>query len=124
MGDDSIHCSKSEAARPPDATHRVLRAIYFELALLPEEPPSKSSALIVWLNRDGTAQNRGGTHNGRPRPPKRRAVDLRIGDELLCGGRWAKITGARAFSSAWLTFAEAAEYSGDGYVYRVRELVD
>jgi hypothetical protein len=86
VGDDTTHCSQREAATRPDATHRVLRAIYFKLAPFPEEPPSRSSALIVWLKRDGTAHNRGGTRNGRPRPPMRRAVDLRVGDELLCGG--------------------------------------
>jgi hypothetical protein len=56
--------------------------------------------------------------NGRPRPPRRRTVDLRVGDFLLCNGRWARVVGARAFSSAWLTEAEAAAYYGDGYVYR------
>jgi hypothetical protein len=54
VGDDTTHCSQREAATRPDATHRVLRAIYFELAPFPEEPPTTSSALIVWLKRDGT----------------------------------------------------------------------
>jgi hypothetical protein len=120
MADDYQHCSMREAPRPLDATHRVLRAIYFELAPQPDEPPGSSHALVVWLDRFGRSKAKGG--NGKPRPPKRRTVDLRVGDCLLCNSRWARITGARAFSSAWLTDAEASAYSGDGYVYRAAAL--
>ena len=116
MTDDCQHCSMREAPRPSDATHRVLRAVYFELAPQPDEPRESSHALIVWLDRGGMSKAKGG--NGKPRPPMRRTVELRVGDCLLCSGRWARITSARAFSSDWLTEAEATAYSGDGYVYR------
>jgi hypothetical protein len=116
MAKDYQHCSMREAPRPSEATHRVLTAIYFELAPGPGQPPESSHALVVWLDRCGMSKAKGG--NGTPRPPKRCTVDLRIGDCLLCNGCWARIVGARAFSSAWLTEAEAAAWAVDGYVYR------
>ena len=56
--------------------------------------------------------------NGRPRAPKRRAIDLRAGDQVLCSGRWRTIRSVTAYRSGWLTDAEAATLVGDeGYVY-------
>jgi len=89
-----------QAPRPPDATHRVIEAIYFALELLPDDAPPRSGALIVWLNREGQTQNRIGIGNGRPRPPKLRTIDLRAGDYLLCAGRWARIRGIRAHANS------------------------
>jgi hypothetical protein len=43
---------------------------------------SDRRALIVQLNLQGLPERGGG--NGRPRPPKRRTVDLRPGDYVLC----------------------------------------
>jgi hypothetical protein len=121
MGDGYQHCSERERPRPLDATHRVIEAIYFELERPAGDSTTTSGALIVWLARDGMTQNRSGVGNGRPRPTKRRTIDLRVGDYLLCAGRWARFTGARAHSSSWLTDAGAAAYRGDGYVYRLSE---
>jgi hypothetical protein len=108
-----------QAARPPFATHRVIEAIYFDLEATSDDGNTRSGALIAWINRHGQSQNRSGIGNGRPRPPKRRTVDLRVGDYMLCAKRWAKITGIRAHCSSWLTEAEAVAYRGDGYVYRL-----
>jgi hypothetical protein len=40
--------------------------------------------------------------NGRPRSPKLRTIDHRVGDYRLCAGRWDRITGIRADASSWL----------------------
>jgi len=122
MADGYQHCSQWERPRPPDATHRVIEAIYFELERPAGDSATTPGALIIWLTRDGMTQNRSGIGNGRPRPPKRRTIDLRVGDYLLCAGRWARITGARAHSSSWLTDAEAAVYQGNGYMYRLADV--
>jgi hypothetical protein len=118
---DGRHCSEYQAPPPPDATHRVIEAIRFELEGGGANGLTRSGALIVWLNRQGQTQNRSGVGNGRPRPPKRRTIDLRVDDELLCAGRWARITGIRAHASSWLTETEAKAYPGDGYVYLLSE---
>jgi hypothetical protein len=122
MAENYQHCSMREVQRPSDATHRVLKAIYFELASRSDQPLNSSHALVVWLDRRGMSKAKNG--NGKPRPPKQRTVDLRVGDCLLCDGRWARITGARQFSSAWLTEAAAEAYFGEGYLYRMADPTD
>ena len=51
MANDYQHCSMREAKRPPDATHRVLKAIYFELAPGLDQLRESSHALVVRLDR-------------------------------------------------------------------------
>jgi hypothetical protein len=106
--------------RPPDAMHRIIYSIYVEL-----EPPAGDAsgayeALCVPLKRDGMPGGNPSSSNGRPRPPKRRTIDLRVGDQILCMGRWRTIKSIVAYRDGWLT-EQAAESSQvvDGYVYRL-----
>lgn len=109
-------------ARPAAATHRVIFSLYFGLERPSDERGRGALALVVQLRRDGQAHNMG-KGNGRPRPPKRRTIDLRPGDELLCGGRWTRIASVLAYRAHWLTDSQAADRladaAGDGYVYRL-----
>ena len=54
-----------------------------------------------------------------PRPPKRRTIDLRPGDEVYYRRQWRKIVAVKAGRDAWLSDAEAIE-GYEGYAYRVR----
>jgi len=70
-----------------DRPYSLIVALYFDLGQLPGRPHGSNTALVVGLKPDGTHANRGGKNNGAPRPPKRRTIDLRPGDHLLCEGQ-------------------------------------
>jgi hypothetical protein len=90
-------------------THRVVYALYFYL-------PNRM-ALVVQLNRQGMPENH--RENGRPRAPKRRTVDLRPGDFILCQGEWQRIEAVEVFRDHRLSESEALAHRGEwGYLYR------
>jgi len=100
------------------ARYRVIYMLYFDLGQPPGGKPGSSMALCVPLDRHGMPYGPGGNSNGRPRPPKRRTIDLRSGDEILCSGRWQTIRGVTAYRANDLTEAQAIAHQGDcGYVY-------
>jgi hypothetical protein len=101
-----------------DRPYRLLAALYFDLGQPPGGPPGASTALVVTLKPDGTHANHGGKNNGAPRPPKRRTLDLRPGDQLLCEGQWRTIRSVVAFRDQWLTEEQAERDRGEGYLYR------
>jgi hypothetical protein len=105
--------------RPADATHRIIHSLYFELELLPEDSPRAIVALCVPLNRDGMPGGDPSCSNGRPRAPKCRTIDLRVGDQILCTGRWRTIRGIVAYRDGWFTEEQAATCGSEGYVYRL-----
>jgi hypothetical protein len=112
------HCDTKP--RPPEATHRIILSLYVEFEALPEEPQNKSTALVAPLTRDGMPAGSYAGGNGRPRPPKQRPIDLRVGDQILSTGRWRTIKSIAAYRAFWLTEAQAARQEGDdGYVYRL-----
>lgn len=48
---------------------------------------------------------------------KKRAIDLRTGDEMVFKGRWTKIAGIRANWEDWLRSKTPEECAGDdGYI--------
>jgi hypothetical protein len=100
--------------------YRLITALYFDLGRLPGRPPDSNTALVVGLKPDGTHANRGGKNTGAPRPPKRRAIDLRPGDQLLCEGQWRTIRHVEAFRDCWLTEEQADAHRDrrEGYLYR------
>ena len=67
--------------------------------------------IIVHLLPDGTNRLKSGA---RPRPTESRIVDLRVGDELLVGGRWRKVLGIRTFFEREISDDEAAKHAVRG----------
>jgi hypothetical protein len=81
------------------------------------------STMVAPLNRRGQAACRRSRdrREGMPRPPVRRTVDLRAGDEVMHFGGWRRVRRIRAVGARWLSEAEARELRGsEGYVYRPR----
>jgi hypothetical protein len=56
--------------------------------------------------------------NGMPHWPKKRTIDLRVGDKVYWRGSWHVILKIRAVREAWLTAEEAAACREGGYIYR------
>lgn len=99
--------------------YRIIHRIYISLDRLPHESPRSSTGLCVPLNQHGLPAGNSVTTNGLPLPPKTRTVDLRPGDQVMCGGRRRTIVGIEAMTSAWLTEEEAAACDFNaGYIYR------
>lgn len=76
--------------------------------------------MIVPLDRAGQSITDGNT-NGRPRPPVKRTIDLRVGDEILSDGQWMRITAIEPWREWWLAEESAADRdvgNGYGYLYR------
>lgn len=102
--------------------YRIIYSLLFDLEPLPDAWPGSITCLIIQLDRQGMSQKNGRRGNGLPRPPKRRTVDLRVGDQIFCDGNWRTILDVKAYRDNWLTDAQAANRKGDdGYVYAVRE---
>lgn len=95
-----------------------MRVIY---SLLVKLGPGGATTAIIPLDRQGQAAPRrcGSRKDGMPRPPIRRTVDLRPGDEMYFRRAWRTIAQVSALRDAWLQDGEAVE-GKDGYVYRVR----
>ena len=83
------------------------------------QPPrgAYSACLHVRLDRSGMPADKH-QGNGRPRPPVRRTIDLRVGDEILVGGRWRRIVAIDVEADGWFEGDDAATWPGDGYIYR------
>ena len=71
---------------------------------------------VIALNRHG--RNATGNSNGHPRPPIKRTIDLRPGDQMICEGQWWTIKSVRAWRDFWLTEDRASKHvdSNDGYL--------
>lgn len=92
------------------AMFRIIFSLWLDLGHLPD---GTLIGLVVPLDRNGNGKH------ARPRH-KRRVIDLRVGDEILCQGIWRRIEGISAHRDAWLTEADAMRRSDEGYVYRPR----
>ena len=77
----------------------MIEAVYFYLEVPSDDGSARTGALIAWINRQGQSQNRGGIGNGRPRPPKLRTVDLRVG-EVVTPARLLGLLGVLAAGEA------------------------
>jgi hypothetical protein len=76
-------------------------------------------SVVVPLNRQGQPLN-SDTLDGTPRSPKRRTIDLRIGDYVSLCGKWRRINGVSADRDGWLTERQSMQYRGPGFVYLPR----
>jgi hypothetical protein len=86
--------------------YRVIYAVRLDLGGVP-------------LNREGQPL-KSDTLDGTPRPPKRRTIDLRIGDYVSLCGTWRRIAGISADSCGYMTQRQAMQYRGPGFVYLPR----
>ena len=81
--------------------------------------PKLGPQLIVWLGPDGRIAKEHKNGNGKSRTGKR-AIDLRVGDEIMCGGKWMTIESIEAYRENWCTGEEyEAGPSNDGYYYKL-----
>lgn len=73
---------------------------------------------VIALGRDG--RNATGNSNGHPRPPVKRTVDLRPGDQVMSMGQWWTIQSVRAWRDFWITAEDVDRdmFAGHGYLYR------
>jgi len=99
----------------PGKPYRIIFELTFNL--------EGGGALTLPLTRDGQAAPRRARdrRDGMPQLPKRRTIDLRIGDLVYHRGGWRKLAGVRATRDAWLSSAEARECRQTGYLYRPRK---
>ena len=99
-----------------DRSLRVIFVLHFAL--------EGDASLVVALNRQGQAMHvrARDRKQGMPEPPKRRTVDLRVGDRVMYRDGWRRILAIQALRSMWLTVDEARRLPGDeGYIYRPRK---
>src|SRR5262245_28933653 len=91
-------------------TFRIIFALQLDL-----EPitPGTICELVLPLNRAGQAVCR----NGKPRPPKTRTIDLRVGDFVMVDRQWRRILAVKAYRETRGT-REQVEAIRDGYVVR------
>lgn len=54
-----------------------------------------------------------------PRKPKRRTIDIRAGDQVLCMGEWRPVLAVAAFRWSWISEESARGWEPEtgGYVY-------
>lgn len=98
-------------------THRIIWSLQFDIEPPAGSKPGVSCQLIVPLDRQGNSLN-----GGKPRPPKTRMIDVRVGDYLMFAKRWQKVLGVKAYRDNWLTSEEAErchERDDLGYLYRI-----
>jgi hypothetical protein len=76
--------------------YRVIFCLYVWLV---GPQPGLGPALMRWLRPDGQLHKNGKNNNGKSRTGKR-AIDLRVGDEIMCGGKWMTIERIIAYRSA------------------------
>ena len=101
-----------------DRPYRLLIAVHISFGRAPRGGPTSSYGVTVHLDSNGCNVRKGGL---RPRPPKERIVDLRIGDQVLFDGHWLTVQGITAFSEQWLTEEAAQRPRSEGYLYRPKD---
>ena len=76
------------------------------------------------LDRRGQAAPRraNDAKDGMPHWPKKRTIDLRIGDQVFFRGAWHRIRSIRAARDGSLSVEEAEKCKDDGYLFRPRKL--
>ena len=75
------------------------------------------------LDRRGQAAPRraNDAKDGMPHWPKKRTIDLRVGDQVFFRGAWHRIRSIRATRDGWLSAEEAEKCKDDGYLFRPRK---
>jgi len=90
---------------------RIILSLHVDLDPAHGSPPGASSVIVLPLNRDGNSVSR----NGKPRPPKQRTIDLRVGDDVMVDQRWRRVVDVQAYRDGWIT-TERVETICGGYV--------
>jgi hypothetical protein len=99
----------------PAKPYRIIYALTFELE------GGFSATLPLGRNGQAAPVRANDCKNGMPHWPKKRTVDLRVGDQVFFRGCWRRIREIQAAGEAWLTAAEARECGEAGYLYRPRK---
>jgi hypothetical protein len=100
---------------PPPKPFRIIYALSFKL--------DNGASMTLALNRNGQAApaRANDRKNGMPHWPKKRTIDLRVGDMVYFRGAWHTIHAISAARDNWLSTQEAATCSDVGYIYRPRK---
>jgi len=98
-----------------DRPYRIIFALTFKLE------GGISTTMPVGRNGQAAPVRANDAKNGMPHWPKKRTVDLRVGDQLFFRGCWRKILAIRAAGDAWLSESEARQCKDAGYLYRPRK---
>lgn len=101
-----------------DRPYRLLIAVHICFGRAPGGGPTSSYGVTVHLDSEGRNVRKGGL---RPRPPKERIVDLRVGDQVLFDDQWLTVHRIAAFSEQWLTEESAQKTRSEGYLYRPKD---
>ncbi len=75
------------------------------------------------LDRRGQAAPRraNDAKDGMPHWPKKRTIDLRVGDQVFFRGAWHRINSIRAARDGWLDLYSVKQCQDGGYIYRPRK---
>jgi hypothetical protein len=91
-----------------ESRRRIIYSIELQLEPEPGSSPGSSAVIVLPLNRAGMST----ASNGKPRPPKQRTIDLRVGDFVMVNKQWRKILGVSAYRDAWFEGEPADDSSG------------
>jgi hypothetical protein len=86
----------SNTRRLTGATHGFIHSLYIELERLHEPRPKLKQALVIPPTRDGMPAGKGDKCRSRR---KRRTIELRVGDQVLCLDRWRMIKSILAYQA-------------------------
>jgi hypothetical protein len=97
--------------------YRVIFCLYVWLV---GPQPGLGPALMLWLQPDGQLHKNGKNNNGKSRTGKR-AIELRVGDEIMCGGKWMHIERIITYRDNWIDDeAYANGPRNDGFYYYLK----
>ena len=90
--------------------YRIIFSLFLDLG---RDADGSFVGLVVPLDRRGDGEHL------RMRRYKRRAIDLRAGDRVLCLGRWRRIERIWAYRDCWLDKEQVGRRrTAEGYLYR------
>jgi hypothetical protein len=95
--------------------YRIIYALTFKLE------GGLSTTLPLTRSGQAAPSRANDAKNGMPHWPKKRTIDLRVGDQVFFRGCWRTIRAIRATRDAWLTAEEARAIGDEGYVYQPRK---
>jgi hypothetical protein len=100
--------------KQPTKPYRIVYALTFKLE------GGVSATLLLGRNGQAAPSRANDCKNGMPHWPKKRTIDLRVGDQVFFRGCWRTIRAVAAARDGWLTASEARECRDGGYLYRPR----
>jgi hypothetical protein len=98
--------------------YRIIYRLQVRLEQLPTDPPRGSTFIYLELDRNGI-------NGGRSKPRhKARAIDLRVGDEIMVNKCWRRIIDIKCQSDNYMSDEAAANRRADddhGYAYKLKD---